>query len=337
MKQFSDASYLGQVRRLRQLAEAAVLRYDIKSPAITFINHGENATFRVDGKGSKSFLLRVHRENYHTKEAIHEELGWLRRIRSIEGMFAPKPVKSKSGNYLETVSSPGIPDSRFCDLLEWVDGRFIYKSATPRHLFLLGQLIAKLHRSTKNVKVKHRHYWDANGLVGSSPKFGTIDKISGLDKAKQSVITEGRKEVLAYLRKFEKRFPDRLGLIHADLHFGNFLINKGELGAIDFDDCGFGFHAYDLAVPLTHIAYLCKDPQKEKFLRYVDEIQNGYASQGSWDHHDEKALPYFYTARKLTMVGWADSRSNNPRLKKRLLSRAKELSQYLKTDWKNFH
>jgi Ser/Thr protein kinase RdoA (MazF antagonist) len=55
------------------------------------------------------------------------------------------------------------------------------------------------------------------------------------------------------LQRFERRFPERLGLIHADLHFGNFLDTGAGPAAIDFDDCGRGFLAYDLAVPLTRI------------------------------------------------------------------------------------
>ncbi|HEV8456421.1 MAG TPA: phosphotransferase [Gemmatimonadales bacterium] len=43
------------------------------------------------------------------------------------------------------------------------------------------------------------------------------------------------------------------------LNHRNFLFGKGGMGAIDFDDCGYGHWLYDLAVPLTmlrdHPAY----------------------------------------------------------------------------------
>jgi hypothetical protein len=32
--------------------------------------------------------------------------------------------------------------------------------------------------------------------------------------------------------------PDAYGLIHADLHQGNYLFHGDEVGVIDFDDCG---------------------------------------------------------------------------------------------------
>ena len=40
-------------------------------------------------------------------------------------------------------------------------------------------------------------------------------------------------------------------LIHADLHFGNVLVDGDRLAVIDFDDCGFGWHPYELAVVLA--------------------------------------------------------------------------------------
>src|SRR4029450_890805 len=43
------------------------------------------------------------------------------------------------------------------------------------------------------------------------------------------------------------------GLIHGDLHHKNVLFHRGEARAIDFDDCGWGFHLYDLAVTLSEL------------------------------------------------------------------------------------
>ena len=44
--------------------------------------------------------------------------------------------------------------------------------------------------------------------------------------------------------------PDVFGLIHADLHLENALFDGDAVRLIDFDDCGFGYWLYDIAVPL---------------------------------------------------------------------------------------
>lgn len=56
------------------------------------------------------------------------------------------------------------------------------------------------------------------------------------------------------LREIEQRLgksPERFGLIHSDLSFGNVLFTADEALPIDFDDCGFGYYLYDLAVILA--------------------------------------------------------------------------------------
>ena len=47
--------------------------------------------------------------------------------------------------------------------------------------------------------------------------------------------------------------PGTFGLIHGDLHYENFLFHRGAARAIDFDDCGWGFYLYDLAVTLWEL------------------------------------------------------------------------------------
>jgi amicoumacin kinase len=39
------------------------------------------------------------------------------------------------------------------------------------------------------------------------------------------------------------------GLVHGDLHHGNFFVEESKITAFDFDDCCHHWFAYDLAVP----------------------------------------------------------------------------------------
>ena len=48
MKDFGKLTYLGQVRALRPLAEEAAVRFGLSEARLTLIQHGENATYRVD-------------------------------------------------------------------------------------------------------------------------------------------------------------------------------------------------------------------------------------------------------------------------------------------------
>ncbi len=46
---------------------------------------------------------------------------------------------------------------------------------------------------------------------------------------------------------------DVFGLIHGDLIFPNVLFHRGQARPIDFDDCGFGYFLYDMAILLDRI------------------------------------------------------------------------------------
>jgi hypothetical protein len=48
---------------------------------------------------------------------------------------------------------------------------------------------------------------------------------------------------------------DTARLIHADMHLGNALFWRGEVKVIDFDDSGFGYWLYDIAVPLWELRH----------------------------------------------------------------------------------
>ena len=202
---FGQASYLAQVRRLRALAHEALRLYATRIESCRFLAHGENATFHVTAAGRRQFLLRIHRNGYHSR----------------------------------SVSS-----------------------------------------------------------------------------ADQRVISDGRRRVYRKLKRFEARFPQRQGLIHADLHFGNLLLSQGHIAAIDFDDCGFGFHAYDLVVPLRNAEYILGKRRRRELPRFKEALVEGYSRQCGWDNEDEGILPYMMIARGLALLGWLNSRSDNPSLRK---------------------
>jgi Ser/Thr protein kinase RdoA (MazF antagonist) len=312
IKPFHQATYISQVRRLRKLAEVAIGLYPVKYQSIDFIRHGENATFCVTANNKRKYLLRIHRSDYHTPQAIQEELAWLDFLAKDGTVPIPKPVPAKNGRLLQEVTSQEL--TRNCCLFEWIEGRFIRKGVQPNHLFMVGQVIAELQSRVPRSKINHRNYWNAEGLVGNQPKFGSIDNIKGIRTSQQKPIRAARKLIFKRLRNYERKFPRRMGLIHADLHFGNILLSGNRLVPIDFDDCGCGFHVYDLAVSLYSVQSMLGP--KNKMPEFRRALIEGYKTSRPFDRHDEMILEDLLTARRLLMLGWLNSRSDNPRLKK---------------------
>jgi len=328
-KPFNQSSYLSQVRRLRVLARKALAEYPIRVESVNFINHGENTTFRIEATNGQSYLLRIHRNDYHTKSAIIEEIMWISHL-SKKGLSVPTPVTSKNGNLVETIEHNDIQGSRNCSVFKWIHGDFIRKSVKPKHMFAVGQLLAEIQNNAPKRKTHIRRYWTAEGLVGSNPKFGSIDTLRGISLKQQRVITTARTLTFKKLKAFEKKYPNRQGLIHADLHFGNIVSAGTNLGAIDFDDCGYGFFAYDLVIPYISAQHSLGENKKQLFHQYKNALINGYKTKRKWDQSDDDIFSHLMTARKLLMLGWLNSRSDNPRLKKLLKKSVKTVLAHIK-------
>ena len=313
---FSEASYLAQVRRLRDLAQQALRLYAFRVESCRFLSHGENTTFKITANGGRQFLLRIHRNDYHSRDGIVEELRWLQELSDDPLLVVPMPVLSKRGELVERVHVSGVGESRHCSLLEWVDGRFINKSLSRAHMERVGEAIGRLHKVARHRGAVDRPRWNAEGLVGLHSELGSVENLPGISSGDQRIISNGRRRTLRKLQRFETRFPHKQGMIHADLHFGNMLLSRGRIAMIDFDDCGFGFHAYDLVVPIRSAEFILRKKRKREIPGFKDALFTGYCRECDWDRDDEEIFSHMVSARALALLAWFNSRSDNPGLRK---------------------
>lgn len=95
MRPFADISYDAQVKRLKRLAQVALLNYDLGEVQLVRLGHGENTTLRVEvalsvyqpdkslSSNTQWYVLRIHRPGNHSLAAIRSELLWLPKLISI--------------------------------------------------------------------------------------------------------------------------------------------------------------------------------------------------------------------------------------------------------------
>ena len=98
------------------------------------------------------------------------------------------------------------------------------------------------------------------------------------------------------------RDPSVYGLIHADMHPGNILIDDGQLAVIDFDDAAWGWYAYDIAVVLVHYQ---GGPDLAAFER---AYLAGYRSVRPIAPEILALVPAFRLVRGLAQIGWYHQR-----------------------------
>ena len=296
------------------MALKAVNQFPVKVNELRFIHYGENATFKVIAD-QQSYLLRLHRPENHTSLAIQEELSWVSYLKENSNIHVQSPVKSKQGKFVVKQGLEHIP-THLCTLLSWKDGRRIFKGLAPKHYLEVGMLTAKLHDLASSWKTQHRRYWDAAGLIGPNASYGPPFALKEvLNPTEFKILSDYQMMITQKISAYEKKNPQNMSFIHADLHFGNLLWNKGKITPIDFDDCGYGSYMYDLAVILFSSRMIFQDFDRCKREQAILELLKGYSQNALLCDEDLAIIPYYVEARKLTMFAWLYHRIEHPTLR----------------------
>ncbi len=313
MRVLEEFTYLGQVRKLRELAVNILKHYDFNSYELKFVNHGENTTFKLSTKKG-NFLVRIHRADYHSLSAIKEELKWLRMIASKTKINVQKPYAAKNGQYVITCKDPLI-GKRYIDILSWEDG-FIKNKKSLTDFQNIGHLLGELQ--TVKMRSKDRDYWDVDGLLGKNATFGSIELINEHNPKAYKVLKPIHSELYSEINYYQKKNRDKLALIHADLHFGNMIWNKNGITPIDFDDCGVGIKLYDIAVNFYSSSNFFKRIGKKEAQKMKFSLIDGYAKFQDIRQEDLDILPSLVRARDVLMIMWLYQRLDNPSIRDHL-------------------
>ena len=271
---FTSLSRREQLSRLRRLGRTALASYGLDDARLTLLRFEHNTTFRVDASSGR-YLLRINRPHVHGADTIASEMAWLTSLRRDTDLRVPEPVAARDGSVVQVGSDAGVPEARSCVLLRWLEGRFVDRGLVPGHLRRVGLLAGRLQEQaatwappagflrprvdtlTSQGKIDSIAPSAALALEGEHPSAADADRATGLVEALFSrndatILAKALEVVWATTQRLAEE-TSAFGLIHGDLHHQNFLFDNGEARAIDFDDCGWGFHLYDLAVTLFEL------------------------------------------------------------------------------------
>lgn len=316
MKPFDELTRLGRIRRMRRLAFAALKQYGIRDARVCLSRQAGNTLFRVwtsslpnteaggDLFEEGQYLLRVHQPGYQQAEAIELELAWLAAMRREAGLPVPEPVAALDGRLLLSVSDAAVSGTRDCSLLRWIRGRSAANRFGPQHFRAQGRLLARLHNFSVQWQPpaglsKRRFDWDGlfqNDVGSGMANAQAWELLSPLNREAFASVAERVREVMDDWGQG----PDVFGLIHGDLGVdANLLFWRGEPRPIDFDDSGFGYWAFDLAVALD----ACRDDLA--YPRYREALLDGYAQFRALPEKQTEQLELFLAALQVYWNLWA--------------------------------
>ncbi len=309
MSNFEHLPHEEQMRRLQRLAAKAVLRYDLPDDIEPhLINLSENATYRVECPSSgKKWALRVHREGYHSRNAIASELAWLNALREDGAVVTPTPVAGKDGELIQLVEHEAVPNPRHVVLSHWENG--IEPDEEEHDLRapfeVLGEITARMHVHVHDWQRPpgfERHTWDFETSLGAKPHWGSWRHGMGLTPEIEGLFGRTVDLIERRLERFGKS-EERFNLIHCDMRLANLLIDGETTKVIDFDDCGFSWLMYDCATTVSFFEHKPEVPE------LVQSWLQGYRKVIDLPKEDEEEIPTFIMLRRLLLVAWIGSHS----------------------------
>jgi Ser/Thr protein kinase RdoA (MazF antagonist) len=280
------------------LAEEALDQYDFDQPiTLELARRGENSTYRLDSPRG-SFALRVHRPGYRTADMIRSELAWMEAL-SRAGVSTPTAVRTIAADVVAALSREA--SERHVSVLTWEPGEPLTHSDDLDQWHELGRLMAEVRihgQQWERPAWFVRPSWDSAGMIGTEPHWGDPIQLGQWSIDLLELLAAVRDRVRERLEAFGMA-PERYGLVHADLSFENVLMRTGQVPVlIDFDDCGWSWYLWELAVTLTPF------DGTPDFEPRRDALVAGYRTRYDLSDQDLAELPTFIMARRLVSLGW---------------------------------
>jgi Ser/Thr protein kinase RdoA (MazF antagonist) len=266
----------------------AALLYDISESELRPLQGGHFARVYSFRREEKNYVLRLTPPNDDTDmKSQRSILAWMAYL-AAQGAFVPEPLRSHSGNLVEVIPSSegewlavaftqaeGIL-SEEVSLDQWDESQFQ----------MLGRSIGKMHASARSYvpadEVSY-HHWEASGNL-----FNRQIRNELWLQEKQSGLLE---QIRALPRPAEA-----YGLVHCDLHFGNFFVDvpKQKITLIDFDDCAYGWFVMDIAILLFDVLVLYPGTDKDEYaLKFLRSFLAGYLPENPLAKFWLEQLPLF--------------------------------------------
>jgi Ser/Thr protein kinase RdoA (MazF antagonist) len=292
-----------------QMGLTALSRWDFSVNALSLLKVRENVVFRADTDRGP-MVVRVHRVGYHKDDALQSELSWLRALDQA-GIGVPRLVRSTNARDFELLAwGDSIAQ---VDVFEWITGAPLgdvrsgiegSQQKLRTNLERLGTLSARIHAQSQSWHPPQgfkRHAWDADGLAGESPIGGRFWELNLLDASQKRLLCRARDVIYKRLAALSRKRHE-FSLIHADLVPENVLATSDSMHIIDFDDCGYGWHGFDIATVLYFLRPL-PDYEIAK-----EALVSAYCKVRGNESTVLDALPLFTAARATTYLGWLHSR-----------------------------
>lgn len=278
--------------------------YEIDEPvSFEYFLRGMNDTYILVTEQAK-YIFRVYRADRRNNSEISFELDLLNYL-NVQGVDVSIPIRKKDGTFInDFFVTEGV---KYGVMFSFAEG-----NEKPIHAigdsYLFGKAVGQIHKVTDTFNSEHvRGNLDFEHLIENP--LNTI-----------RLHMEHRQADYDFLYELAMRLKEKLlihleegldwGVCHGDLH-GNTNVaftDDGKLTHYDFDICGYGWRAYDIAeFRLAREIHSRHD--KDEVNRLWEAFLKGYRDVRYFSENDVKVVPIFVALRQLWLFGLCFSES----------------------------
>jgi Ser/Thr protein kinase RdoA (MazF antagonist) len=274
-------------KHLKQACE----QYGVKSKELKFAGGMENAVYSYQ-KDGQTIFLRFGHSSHMTLDLVTAEIDWVVYLLDND-VPAVTPVKSENGTYVERIGKGN--DSYNVVAFVRAEGEQLDfgdpKSWNDAVIKDWGKTIGRMHSVTKDYKHKSTKRYEFRPELDMALIKGESEKV---------------KESIKGLFKRMHELPrgrDTYGLVHSDIHVGNFFVKDDRISAIlDFDRACYKWFISEIAIGLYYPLYVTTlrndaNEQKEFASKFLPTFLEGYTDENNLDSSWFEHLDMFMRVR----------------------------------------
>lgn len=255
--------------------------YDMPGPLQSrFHVLGLHDNYLIESRAG-AYILRIYRNHWRSPTDVHFELALLEHLHERSAPVA-WPIPTKTGELCFEIDSP--EGRRLATLFHYAKGHAPANNISADQCLSVGRAVAQIHELANDFATPHtRPELDLAYLVDDS-----VEAIRPFLTADARAYLDGLQERLRLNWPDLPRVSGPFGACIGDVNATNFHVaDDGSITLFDFDQCGFGFRAFEIA---KFAASLQANEQKQALAK---AFVVGYQEGRPLCQAEIDALPYF--------------------------------------------
>ena len=290
--EFFDLPAEDQQKSLTAFATELLKDYGIHGAKVSCINFEFNATFAVESESGAKYALRININSTRTVENMKGEIEWVRHLNRTSGIHTPTPIATVKDDYIVSALHADSGQTLYGVMYSWLEGEELGDEPTLSQLHEVGRAIATLHQESTDFALSADAALPTfNDFFWGTEDFLFSDK-SVLSDTDRALIQQAHDLIMQFTNDLYQN--SKVHIIHADMHGWNLMWNQDQLSVFDFDDCGYGVEAQDLAVTL----YYLDTPEQD------EALLNGYKSVRPLPTYSANAMKALLLQRRLLLLNY---------------------------------